>query len=464
MNRKHLDRAAIAAIIFTSLSALAFSGYVVQRTAAAFTDQTHSKTAHIAREWVPGGLELPEFPDKPVFQHGLEDGGRMRNTGLGLDIHGDSWIWGLPGLRMDGSGQNTTWSEAASVPVKVQGLQAGTIRQVTGMTNSVNALDEDGHVWGWGGTQASQGTDISSSVSGNFKWAPLKLRVNSSADGTGPYLDHIVYISSNDGAGAAIKDDGTIWRWGPDPTQNIAYSGNVELGASQFSGMPDPTLPGKRPVYLKGSETDMFAILEDGEVWFWGQDDKQSATPPATDVKVDGVIPHKLDALKPWMKSEGANPYIVDIDGGDGIGGALLSDGTVLTWSRSGGPTGRNGSGDPALVPELTDVTTMSYGYRGAMFLKNDGTMWAYGTGDAQSGYLPSKTTKLDDDVKYISAGEAFMVWMKTNGEFWGMGYNVYAQIGMPALKPGDATQGYRTSPGKILWNGQNLLKDIDWE
>ncbi|MDR1853036.1 MAG: hypothetical protein LBR21_10405 [Propionibacteriaceae bacterium] len=430
-------------------------------TAASYTDQVYSKTAHLERVWsggptIPTPSETPPFnpppvfPSNPVRTNGISNGGRLINTGVGLSADGNVYVWGGTYQHLGGGAPG---EGAKTGPIKVP-LPAGSIRKVSGMVYDVNALDADGHVWGWGNTVARNGTDGSLAPSHN----PQRLRVKSKWNGTGPLLSDVVLLTTNDGAGAAVREDGTLWTWGPDPRNNPVYSGNVDQGASQLVGLPDPSKPGNKPVYIKGAESDFFAILENGDVYYWGQNTPTAATPPGTPTT---ATPQFLDALRPWMRKHVAAgaPYIVAIDGGRNLGGALLSDGSVLTWSNNAGPNGGHAGSGVAPSPQLTGVVDFSYGYHGAIFLKADGSLWGYGNGQADGGFLPPTPVHIDDSVDFIGAGQEFFIWRGRDGRFWGQGMNRAGAIGLPA----PSTSPWVDAKREVLWNGRNLLGDIRW-
>lgn len=391
-------------------------------TGAAYRDQAHART------------ESLEAAPLPTFEVGLARNSRMVDTGLGLSPAGDVYVWGRTDLAINGGAADPgVFSGAQRVPIP-----EGTVRQVTGGIYNANALDAAGTVWGWGSFAGRDGTNASK-PGGN----PRQVRVGTAWGGTGPLLDGIVSISSTEYAGAGIRADGTVWHWG----DLTGYGGNDGPGASQLLGLPDPSVPGNRPVYLKGAYTNFFVVLENGDVWYWGGAGFNSLPSGLGNTDAN---PQKITSLAPWTKSDVAagQPYVVAVDGGISMGGALLSDGTVLSWglfpSRIGErPVADDATArDPGVVPSLSGITSMQFGFTGVAMLDAQSRLWGYGAGD-DYGWFPQTPAVVDTDVVQYASGQGYYVWQKTDGTFWGRGYNPAGVLGTPS---GTQTQNRQIS------------------
>lgn len=380
-------------------------------TSAAYRDQVHVQTASLAATTVPPS------------HVGLSAHSRMFDTGLGLGGSGDVYVWGRTNLGINGGAASPGLSRGAQrVP-----LPAGAIRQVTGTFQNANALDNQGMVWGWGFLPARDGTDA---IKPND--TPERVRIDTPSNGTGPVLDRIVTISSTESAAAGIRDDGTVWHWG----ETTGSGGNLGAGASQVVGLPDPSVPGNRPVYLKGANTNFYLMLENGDVWYWGGWLANSL--PAGLGSAD-VTPRRIVALDPWTKSRvgAGEPYITAVDGGINMGGALLSDGQLLSWGLGSAFVGGRpvvndlAARDPGIVPGLSGITSMQFGQTGVAMLDSEGRLWGYGA-PLDNGYLPLEVQVISSGVVQFAAGASFFIWQDTAGLFWGRGFNVAGAIGSP--------------------------------
>ena len=388
------------------------------------TSAGYKDTAHARTDEVPAQVA-------PPFQPGISKNTRMVDTGLGLGNDGNVYVWGRTDKQMNGGAPGAgTRVGPQRVP-----LPEGETVGITGGIYNVNSLSKDGTVWEWGDRPKRDGTD-SNKPGGN----PKQVRIGTPWDGRGELLDRILAISSTEYAGAGIRDDGTVWHWG-DPT---GYGGSPGAGASRLSGLPDPTVAGNRPIYLKGAYTNFFVILENGDVYYWGGTGG-SSLPNGTNNA--GTTPTYLRALAPWMRNNVAegNPYIVAVDGGINMGGAILSNGQVVSWSRTNASrTGRGAPIDPAVIPSLNGIVSMQFGFTGVAMLNGKNELWGYGASD-DYGKFPTMPALIDSDVRQYGAGQGYYIWQRGDRTFWGRGYNPQGAIGMPT--------GTVSTNRQVSWN-----------
>ncbi|QTX03501.1 hypothetical protein [Agromyces archimandritae] len=406
----------------------------VTPTAAEYTDTSHARTDSIVAH---AANAVPEAAP------GLSTTSHLTRTGIGLSTTGTVYWWG--GLDQDGGLLIASPRELLAGPL-VPFRSVAEVSQVSAGRFGFNALASDGTVWGWGAEHAHDGTETVGVLAeaartncgvGAFLAIPCprQVRIGTAWNGSGALLTNILSISSTAAAGAGIREDGTIWHWGAS-----SDGGSSGAGAAQLGGLPDPSVAGK-PVYLKGAASTFFTILENGDVYYWGGAEGTSSLPPGTANAASTAT--YLAELAPWMKGnvEPGDPYIVAVDGGQNMGAALLSDGQVLSWSRtSADRTGRGAPLTPALTG-LSGITSMQFSSTGVALLDSNGTLWGYGApGDA--GELSTLPSVVDTDVvQFISSG-AFYAWQKRDGTFWGRGDNVNAALGpMPSLSPGTNRQ-----------------------
>jgi len=386
-------------------------------TASAYVDSTYARTESLSVQAVA------------PFQPGLARNSRMVDTGIALGNNGNVYVWGLTGLAINGGAGNPGGQRA---PQQVP-LPSGQIKQIASGIYNANALTADGTVYGWGLYPQRDGTDAAKPNDN-----PRQLRIGTAWTGTGPILDQILSISSTETAGAGIRADGSIWNWG----EPVGYGGNSGPGASKVAGLPDPSIAGNRPIYLKGAYTNFFTILENGDVYYWGGAGSNSL-PPGTAQSTNAAL---VTALSPWMKKNVASgaPYITAVDGGIGMGAATLSNGNVLSWGSSALRTGRGLPTSPAVILSLSNISSMQFGYTGATFITPDGTLWGYGASD-DYGQLPVLPVVVDTNVSQFAVGQGYYLWQRQNGTYWGRGYNPQGAIGLPV--------GTQTVNRQISWD-----------
>lgn len=381
-------------------------------TAGAYQDRSHARSGPVTAV------------AEPAMRAGLSVNSRMVDTGLGLASSGDVYVWGYVGEG--GTIAGRSMSSATTYPPQKVPIPERIV-QVSGQIYNVNALAESGTVYGWGAFSDRDGT--SASKPGN---TPRQVRIGGAWNSGKPLLDGILAISTSEYAGAGIREDGTVWMWGV-----RSYGGASGSGAEKLSGLPDPSVASHRPVYLKGAYNGIFVVLANGDTYYWGSNINAS-TPGDVDDSPGRAT--RVTSLDSWSKSRvsAGSPYVVAVDGGINMGAAILSDGRVLSWSHDGSSsrigarsTGSVSASRPGLVPSLSGVESMQFGFTGVLFGKSNGSLWGYGAGDDFGG-LGTTPAKVADDVRQYSSGQGFYLWQAKDGRYWGRGYNPRGAIGVP--------------------------------
>ena len=136
---------------------------------------------------------------------------------------------------------------------------------------------------------------------------------------------------------------------------------------------------------------------------------------------------------------------------------ALRNDGTVWAWGSNN--DGQLGDGTttwsplPLQVKGLTDVVAVATGEAHTVALKKNGTVWAWGhnsSGELGDGtqinrLVPVQVSGLTDVIS-IAAGYAHTMALKKDGTLWTWGSNNYAQLG-------NGTYTYSLVPVQVLSN-----------
>ena len=170
------------------------------------------------------------------------------------------------------------------------------------------------------------------------------------------------------------------------------------------------------------------------------------------------------------MGGSASSSQIIAIAAGDHHSLALRSDGTVWAWGVGiTGQLGNGTSGDQNTNPYWTDwtlvnhsnyaiqvqglsnITAISAGSGHSLALRNDGTVWAWGSNfngqlgiGVAGGYrsIPVQVQGLGNIIA-ISAGTGHSLALRNDGTVWAWGGNRYGQLG-------DSTRVNRHSPVKV--------------
>ncbi len=131
-----------------------------------------------------------------------------------------------------------------------------------------------------------------------------------------------------------------------------------------------------------------------------------------------------------------------EISAGTNFSMAIKQDGTLWGWGSNGNKLGLNGNmvdqNLPVQIGLANDWIKVSAGYNHTLAVKTNGTLWAWG--DGQFGQLGNGTfnsatwtvTQVGTATDWlaVSAGKYFSLAIKTNGTLWSWGLNTGGQLG----------------------------------
>lgn len=321
----------------------------------------------------------------------------------------------------------------------VQTISGGTNwKQVSGGQLHTAAIKTDGTLWLWGTNSNGQLGDNT----GVQRSSP----VQTISSGT-----NWKQISCGYAHTSAIKTDGTLWVWGSN-----TYG---ELGDNTISDRLSPiqTLSGGNNWKQVCSGTNFTAATKnDGTLWVVGRNDEGQCGDNTT-IRRSSPI-QTISGGTNWKHISCSGFHIA----------AIKTDGTLWVWGRND-----NGQiGDGTIVYRSSPVQTLSGGndwkrvscglYTVAA-IKNDGTLWIWGSnfygelGDNTSiaKSSPVQTVCGGTNWKQISSSGRFhTAAIKTDGSLWTWGYNNNGQLG-------DNTIVNKSSPVQTVCGGYNW-KQVD--
>jgi alpha-tubulin suppressor-like RCC1 family protein len=236
-------------------------------------------------------------------------------------------------------------------------------------------------------------------------------------------LTGVSAISAGDTQSLALMSDGTMKGWG----QN--FFGEVGSGDNVVHYTPVNVLGLTGVSAISAGGFFSIALKNDGSVWAWGRNDVGQLGNGTT---INRDTPVQVSGLT-GMSAISAGQYHTL---------ALKTDGTVWSWGLNDVGQLGNGTTTNSLVPVrvagISGVAAISAGEAHSLLLLNDGTVWAWGDnywgelGDGTSNNVrltPVPTSGLNN-VKAISAGGYFSIALKNDGMVWAWGSGFSGQMG----------------------------------
>ena len=218
--------------------------------------------------------------------------------GAAIKNDGSLWAWGKNYYGEVGNGT----FENCSVPVKVMD---DVVYCSLGADNSA-AIKSDGTLWMWGAYGSGV---LGDGTVSNFGGRSVPQQV----------LDNVVSVSIGYDGAAAVRTNGTLWKWG----------GSALDGSGGYQTAPAQFMSDVAAVYLGG--THAAAVKNDRTLWMWGLNDEgqlgdgTQVNKPKPFMLMDGVaLPSSSIGSIP--KDEFAVEATFKVSGGDG------SAETMVNW------------------------------------------------------------------------------------------------------------------------------------
>ena len=418
------------------------------------------------------------------------------NHNIILQSDGSVWSYGNNSYGQLGDGTTT----ARSFPVRILespgGLPVTGVSAIAAAERHTVLLKSDGTVWtmGYNSTgQLGDGTTLNRS-------SPVQVLVSPS----GPPFTGVSAVSAGNSHTLLLKSNGSVWATGSDEVGNLGDGGMTNRSNPvQILSSPGGS-PFTAASIIDAGSSHSLLVRDDGTVWAWGSNRYEQLgdgslvnrnTPVPVQAANGGALDGVVGAAGGWfhslfLKSDGtvlavgsnsngqlgddatyhatspvamlAKPggtafrNVVAVAPGKVHALALKADGSL--WSTGSNGHGQLGNGPimetyqhvtptPVLTSEggsqVTDVVAIAAGTYHSVFVKSDGSLWAFG--ENQGGQLgdgtvinraypvpvrSSSTGPQVTGVSKVAGGHLHTVFLKNDGSPWAVGGNAYGQLG----------------------------------
>jgi alpha-tubulin suppressor-like RCC1 family protein len=384
-------------------------------------------------------------------------------SSLALQSNGTLWSWGNNSYGQLGNNSATNISS----PIQVGALSLWS--QISSGYYSTLAIQSNGTLWAWGsnaqgqlglntstyysspvqvGALSNWATVLISSFSGLsivsngslYAWGTNgfgQLGQNNTTNYSSPVqvvAANLVYtqIGVGLGTGYAIRDNGTLWAIGRGAFGNLGTGSTADVSSLVQVGSSSLWTS------ISGTRLGVLAIQTPGTLWAWGND-TSGALGLNTTVGTSYSTPIQVGALNVWTQVSGGSDY----------GLALRNNGTLWAWGSNGnGQLGLNTLttpfSSPSQVGALTTWTRISAGHQHSGFIQSNGTLWMCGYNLAgQLGvnnstariYSPAQVGALTVWTRVSCGGpqgnNGFTMAIQSNGTLWSWGGNGFGQLGL---------------------------------
>ncbi|MFF2772865.1 RCC1 domain-containing protein, partial [Streptomyces bacillaris] len=286
-------------------------------------------------------------------------GAGLYRAGFALDDAGTVWSWGADYYHTQAV-RKDQWSPVAFATSSMP----KDIVQLEGTYYAMFALTSSGEVWGWGYNREGQFAD--GTYNATYREIPVRI----------PNIGPVKKLAGGHYNMHALLEDGTLWNWGYGRSGSLGNSNAAThrvLTPTQVTGFP----PGRTVVDVAGRNDGASAVLDDGTVWSWGLN---SSYQIGDGTNVRRLVPTQVASL---AGAQRVYSNYLNV-------GVVLADATCRVWGVSTAYALGNGSTTNPRVPVdpgLTNVSSLSWGYRTGHALLTDGSVYGWGyNGNYETG------------------------------------------------------------------------------
>lgn len=215
-------------------------------------------------------------------------------------------------------------------------------------------------------------------------------------------------VSAGDRHTVAIRNDGTLWSWG--------YNPSGQLGDNTVANKSSPVQIGTGSwTQVRALENNTYAIDTNSMLWSWGRGDLGMLGSGS------GTITYRSSPVQ-----VGSNSW-TSIGGGTSHVLAVRSDGTLWGW-------GDGTRYQLTLTSAVYSWSQIQSGDNHTVAIRSDGTLWAWGSGILGDGtYYQKRSSPVQigtSSWKQVSAGRDHTVAIRSDDMLFTWGDNLFGQVG----------------------------------
>lgn len=251
----------------------------------------------------------------------------------------------------------------------------------------------------------------------------LGLTVSASAFDTGK-IGELNFMTAASGHCGFVDSEGNLWSWGWNAFQQVgnAAEGDVDAPVKVLTNVAS----------VSAAQNFTAAVKKDGTLWLWG--DVALLFPDNMYKKI-----YFQGCPEPMLYPETQMQHVAAVSCGFGHIAVIKEDGTLWLWgSNSSGQIGNGDVGPDYRQPVkiLDDVSMVSCGSSHTAAVKKDGSLWVWGynkygqIGNGTRGKNQLTPLKVMDNVAFVNCGANDTAAIKTDGTLWMWGDNTSGQLG----------------------------------
>jgi len=289
-------------------------------------------------------------------------------VGMGhpLVIREGDTLWTLGGNRIGQLGGFTITNR--NIPTRTEVATEWGWASVSAGRRHTVAIKANGTLWGWGSNIAGElGVALGTNEWGKRINSHIPIQVGADTNWTS--------VSISCGLTVAIRADGTLWGWGASWHDQLG----VDLGTNEWGERTNSHIPiqmGRDTNWASVSAGSGFtvAIRTDGTLWAWGRKTSFDFYETTSIIVTDyGNTPIQIGTATNWTSVFAGDSHTV----------ALKNDGSLWAWGSN--MYGQLGDGTvidrlvPIRIGTDSDWASVSTGFNFTMAIKADNTLWAWG-------------------------------------------------------------------------------------